>query len=258
MVLGSNESLHSWMDEGFTSYASSYTMAYLYDSDRDPLLRRYAGYYNIVKKGIEEPLTTHADHFNTNDAYGTAAYSKGAVTLGQMEYIMGKEVFDKAFRRYFNTWKFKHPNPSDFKRVMEKESGLELDWFFLDWVGTTRTIDYGIQNVSGTNESAEVILERIGQMPMPVEIVVKYSDGNMEKYYMPLRIMRGLKQDDKSMQRTTLSDWPWTNPTYTIKIDRPVTEIVSMEIDPSKRMADIDRSNNTYTPNDNQSDAKEK
>ena len=244
MVLGSNESLHAWMDEGFTSYATAYTMAYLYDSKSDPLLPRYSRYFSIVQKNIEEPMTSHADHFFTNEAYGTAAYSKGAVTLGQLEYIMGKEVFDKAFRRYYNTWKFKHPNPTDFKRVMEKESGLELDWYFLDWVGTTRTIDYGIKDVIDNGQKTNITLEKIGEMPMPIEVVITFNDDKKEKYYMPLRIMRGIKVDDKSMPRTVLDDWPWTFPTYTFEIDRPITDIHKIEIDPSQRMADIDRSNN--------------
>lgn len=246
MVLGSNESLYAWMDEGFTSYASAYTMQYIRDSKNDPLQRSYNNYYFIVKSGNEEPLSSHADHFNTNRAYSVAAYSKGAVTLGQLEYIMGKEVFDRAFRRYFSTWKFKHPNPTDFKRIMEKESGLELDWYFLDWVGTTRTIDYGIRSVISYGDKTMVTLERTGQMPMPVEVVVEYNNGDKEKYYMPLRIMRGEKQDDGSMPRKVLPDWPWTYPTYTFSIPVSGEDIKSIEIDPSKRMADINQSDNIF------------
>ncbi|MCH7514800.1 MAG: M1 family metallopeptidase [Bacteroidetes bacterium] len=246
MVLGSNESLYAWMDEGFTSYASAYTMQYIRDSKNDPLQRSYNNYYFIVKSGNEEPLSSHADHFNTNRAYSVAAYSKGAVTLGQLEYIMGKEVFDRAFRRYFSTWKFKHPNPTDFKRIMEKESGLELDWYFLDWVGTTRTIDYGIRSVISYGDKTMVTLERTGQMPMPVEVVVEYNNGDKEKYYMPLRIMRGEKQDDQAMPRKVLPDWPWTYPTYTFSIPVSGEDIKSIEIDPSKRMADINQSDNIF------------
>ena len=246
MVLGSNESLYAWMDEGFTSYASAYTMQYIRDSKNDPLQRSYNNYYFIVKSGNEEPLSSHADHFNTNRAYSVAAYSKGAVTLGQLEYIMGKEVFDRAFRRYFSTWKFKHPNPTDFKRIMEKESGLELDWYFLDWVGTTRTIDYGIRSVISYGDKTMVTLERTGQMPMPVEVVVEYNNGDKEKYYMPLRIMRGEKQDDGTMPRKVLPDWPWTYPTYTFSIPVSGEDIKSIEIDPSKRMADINQSDNIF------------
>jgi len=243
MVLGSNESLYPWMDEGFTSYASAHTRQFLNNSSGDPL-SGYGGYYFIVNSGTEEPLSSHSDHYNTNRAYGTAAYSKGAVTLGQLEYILGEEVFDRAFRRYFETWKFKHPNFTDFKRIMEKESGLELDWFFLDWVGTTRTIDYGIKNVISKNGNTLVELERIGLMPMPVEVVVTYTNGNQEMYYLPLRIMRGEKPDDGSMPRKTIDKWPWTYPSYTFMIPGSTDAIESIEIDPSMKMADVDRTNN--------------
>lgn len=246
MVLGSNESLYAWMDEGFTSYASSYTMQYLNGSTRDPLSGSYGGYRFIVDSGQEEPLTSHADHFNTNRAYGIAAYSKGAVTLGQMEYIMGKEVFDRAFRRYYETWKFKHPNPRDFKRIMEKESGLELDWFFLDWVGTTRTIDYGVKNVTTKGQETLITLERIGEMPMPVEVVVTYKNGSSELFYAPLRIMRGSKKDEGTIKRTELDAWPWTYPTYTFSLPGTIDTIESIEIDPSNRMADVNKSNNVF------------
>ena len=243
MVLGTNESLYPWMDEGFTSYASAHTRQFLNNSTND-LLSGYGGYYFIVNSGKEEPLTTHSDHYNTNQAYGIAAYSKGAVTLGQLEYILGEEVFDRAFRRYFDTWKFKHPNVNDFKRVMEKESGLELDWFFLDWVGTTRTIDYGIKNVISKEGNTLIELERIGLMPMPVEVVVTYTDGKKEMYYFPLRIMRGEKADDGAMPRKMIDKWPWTYPSYTFTIPGSSEMIESIEIDPSQHMADIDRSNN--------------
>ena len=141
-------------------------------------------------------------------------------------------------------WKFKHPNPTDFKRVMELESGLELDWYFLDWVGTTRTIDYGIKSVIEINQKTNITLERIGKMPMPIEVVATFTDGTKEKYYMPLRIMRGEKSENGTISRKVLEDWPWTHPHYTFEIDRPSTDIVSIEIDPSLRLADIDQSNN--------------
>lgn len=246
MVLGSNESLYAWMDEGFTSYASAYTMKYIRDSKNDPLQRLYNNYYLMAKSGNEEPLSSHADHFNTNRAYGIATYSKGAVTLGQLEYIMGKEVFERAFRRYYNTWKFKHPNPTDFKRIMEKESGLELDWYFLDWVGTTRTIDYGIRSVISKGDKTMVTIERTGQMPMPVEVIVEYNNGDIEKYYLPLRIMRGEKPDDGVIPRIVLPDWPWTYPTYTFAIQAAAETIKRIEIDPSKRMADLNQSDNIF------------
>jgi len=127
---------------------------------------------------------------------------------------------------------------------MEMESGLELDWFFEDRVGTTRTIDYSIRNIIEKDGKTFVSLERIGELPMPIEVVAEYKDGSKEKFYMPLRVMRGQKHDDGLMPRKLLSDWAWTNPRYTFSIDHPTSDIVSIEIDPSKRMADIEQSNN--------------
>ncbi|MEQ9414535.1 MAG: M1 family metallopeptidase, partial [Cyclobacteriaceae bacterium] len=121
-VLGNNEPLYPWMDEGYTSFASSESMAYLFDRKEDPHKGSYNGYFKLIERGLQEPLGTHSDHYNTNAAYGTSAYAMGAIFLQQLKYIVGEDVFYPGMRRYFNTWKFKHPEPNDFLRVMEKES----------------------------------------------------------------------------------------------------------------------------------------
>ena len=148
MVLGTNESLYAWMDEGFTSYAEDLVMNELAregllpgrSAEDNPLAGAYSSYTALATSGKEEPLRTHADHFQTNYAYGVAAYVKGAVFLSQLEYIVGKQAFEKGLLRYFNTWKFKHPNDNDCVRVFEKQSGLELDWYKEDWVNTLNTM----------------------------------------------------------------------------------------------------------------------
>ena len=98
----------------------------------------------MVDSGKEEPMATHADHYHTNFAYGRAAYSKGAVYLNQIRYIIGEEAFRSGMLRYHDEWKLKHPTDLDFIRLMEKESGMILDWFHEYFVHTTKTIDYGI------------------------------------------------------------------------------------------------------------------
>lgn len=244
-VLGSNESLYSWMDEGFTSYASSLTMDAIFAESDDIHGGSYRGYIGLAKSGQEEPLSTHSDHFNTNYAYGRAAYSKGAVFMEQMGYVIGVDVRDRALKRYFNTWKFKHPNSNDLIRIMEKESGLELDWYREYFVFTTKTIDYGIKAVNDTGEGTEITLERIGLMPMPIDLVITYQDGTQEQLYFPLVIMRGEKEQEKGMpERILTEDWPWTNYTKTVVIKREAKTIKSIEIDPSMRLADIERENN--------------
>jgi hypothetical protein len=245
-VLATNESLYEWMDEGFTSYASEEVMAHLFDKPKEEKHRNaYGGYYYIVDQGKENPMTTHADHYETNLAYGIAAYSKGQVFVEQLKYVVGEETLKNALLTYFNTWKFKHPNPNDFKRVVEKESGLELDWYFQYFVQSTRTIDYAIKEVRKDGNSTYVTLEKIGLTPMPIDVQVTYKDGSSEMFYIPLQIMRGEKPAQSDMKRTVLEDWPWVEQYYLFEIDKNGEEISSITIDPSRRMADIELENNS-------------
>ena len=266
-VLGTNESLYPWMDEGFTTYATNRTMVDLLSNNSGNAPRRvptpptiptklgqsvneqagaYGGYFSLVESGLEEPMTTHSDHYNTNQAYGSAAYSKGAVFLSQLSYVVGQATFDQGMRRYFNAWKFKHPDANDFVRIMEKESGIELDWYLEYFANGTRTIDYDIKSVTGEGAQTYVTLDKIGLMPMPLDIVVTYQDGQQELFYIPLGMMWGEKENETDLPRTVLADWPWTFPTYRMSIPRPANEIKRIVIDPSLRLADVDYSNNVY------------
>lgn len=244
-LLGTNESLYAWMDEGFTSYASSLTRAYLQETEAsfERSIRRYAQLHN---SGKQEPLTTHSDHYNTNSAYSTGAYTMGSLVPYQLRYVMGKDVFDAAFRDYYYKWRFKHPDPINFEKIMEDHSGMVLDWFFIDWVGTTKALDYAIGAVNESDGKTTIELINKNQRPMPVEVLVTYSDGSKERFYMPLRLMRGAKSFSDDIKTTQLADWPWTHPTRSITIDKPISNISSIEIDPDKGTADIDYSNNSW------------
>ncbi len=250
-VLASNESLYPWMDEGFTTYASNRTKAYLTNSPNDPQLSAYGAYYHLVKSGKQEPITTHADHYNTNMAYGIAAYSIGSMVPSMLEYIVGKENFEKAFRAYFNTWKFKHPAPTDFRRVIEKETGFELEWFFNDWVGTTHHVDYGIDRVYASKDSLSTIVKLVnaGTMPMSTEVFVTYTDGSTEIFYFPLRMMRNIKTEFGDIKSTPIDDWPWTHPNISFSIEKPISEINSIELNKSKRVPDINQMNDKWSNN---------
>lgn len=256
MVLAFNEALYPWMDEGFTTYGTNETMDYLKrvaalpgkpTDDAHPFMGAYKGYMNVSQAGMEEPLSTHADHFTTNTAYGIGSYSKGCVFLNQLQYIVGKEVFYAGMRNFYETWKFKHPNVNDFIRVMEKESGLELDWYKEYWVNSTHTIDYAVKKVNAKKKETVVELEKIGVMPMPVDVVITTKKGQKEYYTIPLRIMRGEKMKDGKLDfKTAASDWPWTHTNYELVLPMKAKKITKIEIDPSQRMADMDRENNVY------------
>ena len=256
MVLATNEALYPWIDEGFTTFGTNETMDYLkrdgalpgkISDDPHPHVRAYKGYMNVSEAGMEEALSTHADHYTTNTAYGIGSYSKGCIFLNQLQYIVGKDVFYKGMRQYYDTWKFKHPNANDFIRVMEKVSGLELDWYKEYWVNTTHTIDYAVKKVSGKKKNTIIALERIGVMPMPVDVIVTTKKGEELSYTIPLRIMRGEKtMDGERSFEVAPADWPWTHAKYELVIPVKAKKIEKVEIDPTKRMADMDEGNNMY------------
>jgi len=240
-VLATNESQHEWMDEGFTTYISSLAENEIMDGRKEnPLSRSYSSYFQLAKSGIEQPQTTHADRYAINAAYGVTAYSKGAVFLNQLGYLIGDENFKKTLKRYYDEWKFKHPTPNDFIRVAEKVSGAELSWYLLEWTKTTNTIDYAVKDLNVTQNSTVVTLERIGLIPMPLEISVTYTTGETHLYYIPLRMMRW----EKPGMENIVDDWAWAYPTYDLELPVGDFQIESIEIDPSQKMADINRDNN--------------
>jgi len=247
-ILATNEAKHEWMDEGFTSFISALCMNEVMDQKKDnPFEGSYGGYYYVVKSGKEQPQTTHADRYDSNMPYSIAAYSKGAVFLAQLGYVIGQENLMKTIKKYYTDFKFKHPTPNDIKRTAEKVSGMELDWYLTDWTQTTNTIDYGIKEVAAEENKTEISLERIGLMPMPLDILVVYMDDTSETFYAPLRMMRGEKENPyASLKRTVLPDWPWANSNYSFSIDKPLSEIKAIVIDPSGLMADVNQENNTY------------
>ena len=227
----------------FTTYIS--TLAeneVLSEGKENPLSGAYRGYTYLANSGSEQPQSTHADRYHLNQAYGLTAYSKGAIFLSQLGYIIGEENLTTTLHTYFNDWKYKHPTPNDFKRVAEKVSGAQLDWYLTDWTQTTNTIDYGIKEVTEDAGKTTVVLERIGLMPMPLDVSVTYTDGSTKEYYIPLRMMYFNKPGAQNIQK----DWAWAIPTYDLMIDGAKSTIKKIEIDPSQMMADAKRENNVF------------
>lgn len=248
-VLATNEVYDQWIDEGFTVYASAFIMNEIFnDGIEDPMLSRYNGYFRVVEAGIEEPMHKHSDHYVTNSAYGMASYTKGAIFLHQLGYIIGEDALKKTLNRFYDEWQFNHPTGYDFIRIAERVSGIDLKWYYEYWVTTTKTIDYGIGEVVQDGSSTIVELQKIGVMPMPLDVEIELTNGEVVHYYIPLRTMWGQKENEfPDVYREISEDWPWVNPDYQLTIDRPLSNIQRIEIDPSHRMADIDRSNNSWT-----------
>jgi len=252
MVLGTDEAQYPWMDEGFTSFGSAETMNHLRakgllkgDVVDNPMAGSVKGYEaNHAGTDLDEPVSTHADHFSTNRAYGIGSYTKGSIYLEQLQYIIGKETFAKAMKVYYDTWKFKHPTPDDFIRVVEQESGMVLDWYNEYMINTTKYPDYAIDTVYNST----LVLKQLGEMPMPLEVVVTTVKDKKEVYYIPIQMMRGEKKNEwgKGVKFNVMPDWPWTHPEYVLELDCPVEKIKTIEINPSVNFLDLNRSNNSW------------
>lgn len=251
-LMGTNEALYPWMDEGFTNWTEGETLNELKrkgimpgEAVENPHLQSIKGYRNFMNSGKNEALSIHADHFSTSYAYWLSAYTAGETFLEQLRYIIGNEAHAKGMLDYYWTWRFKHPNPNDFIRIMEKASDIELDWFKEYFIYTTHTIDYGVKEVEEGKKETIITLEKIGKFPMPLDVLVTYENGTSEMFNIPLVIMRGNKpQQDKTVQYTVAEDWPWVNATYELKAGKGVSKVV---IDPSGSMADMILENNSWS-----------
>ena len=249
-VLATNEAKHPWMDEGFTEYITSLAEeSVLNKSSSFPHKSSYDRYYLVntfqtknPDVEIDQPQTVHSDRWNYNFTYGANAYSKGSVFLSQLGYIIGKENLSKTIKRYYDEFKFKHPTPNDFKRTAEKVSNMELEWYLNDWTRTTNKVDYEI--VSYNPESRGLLIKRKGLIPMPIELSVVFEDLSVQKYYIPIDLTFGSKSFTNEVEEMPV--WSWVQPEYRFFVKDNNKKVVRIEIDPSKRMADVDQENNIF------------
>ncbi|WP_299053608.1 M1 family metallopeptidase [uncultured Polaribacter sp.] len=259
MIVNSDERQWTWMDEGLNSYVEM--LAELaYDKDF-PITRGYPK--NIVKymSGDQSkiaPIMTKGDNVYE---FGNNAYGKPATALWILrETIMGKELFDHAFRTYSKRWMFKHPTPADFFRTMEDASGVDLDWFWRGWFYTTDVTDIGIKEVkkyhtklvgdnvdfiedtttglgfkANINKDSkfhyEITYNKPGGLVMPIIVQFTYKDGTTERKVYPAQI------------------WRYNDDEIT-KVFSTNKELSKIEIDPDLETADVDTSNNNWPKED--------
>ncbi len=240
-LLATNEAKHAWMDEGFTEYMTTLSENYVNNKTPDfPLKSSYDRYYLLASSGFEQAQTIHSDRYDYNFSYGASAYSKGSVFLSQLGYIIGKENLDKTLKRYYEEFKFKHPNPNDFKRIAEKVSDLELEWYLNDWTRTSHKIDYGI-DVTSLESDRIIKLKRKARIPMPIELLVSFEDGSSDLYYIPNDLMHGYKSFKENVY--LMEPWKWVSTEYELEVVGS-KKITTIEIDPSKRIADVNQLDN--------------
>jgi len=241
-LMATNEAKHSWMDEGFTEYITSLSENYVNNKKPEfPHKSSYDRYYLLASSGFEQAQTTHSDRYDYNFAYGASAYSKGSVFLSQLGYIIGKNNLNKTLKRYYEEFKFKHPTPNDFKRVAEKVSDLELEWYLNEWTRTPHKVDYGI-DISLLESDRVITLKRIGRIPMPIEVVISFEDGSSDMYYIPNDLLYGYKSFNDEVY--LMEPWNWVSKEYEFEVVGS-KKITKVEIDPSKRIADVNQLDNS-------------
>ena len=244
MMLGTNENLYGWMDEGFTSYAEDRALAWLRKWPQNPFADGMRSYTSLATSKFDEPMSTHANFFATNYAYNQNSYNKGETFLAQLGYIIGQQNLDKTLLEYYRQWRFKHPTPVDFVRVAEKVSGMQLMWYKNYFTETIKTIDYGIDSIWATGSTSYVRIKRVGEMPMPVDVEVSFKNAPTQMHHVPTTLTFGQKPWPDTANCKVYEAHRWTNRSIIISIDAKLTDLQSITIDPTGLMADVDRRNN--------------
>jgi hypothetical protein len=246
MIMSNNESLTPWIDEGFASYAEGKLVAFLKsDTSGTEHKDNYAAYVQLARTAYAEPLTTHADQYKTNYGYSRSSYSKGAVFYEQLGYIIGRQNLHLMFLELYRKFRFRHVDQHDILRVAESVSGMQLGWYGSYFVNTTNTINYGIDSLWQEGNKIKVRMKNTGQMPMPIDLMITFKDGSKHLAHIPQYLSFGNKPaEDSTVKRTVHEPWKATHPTYTVELDGALINVQLAEIDPSQRMADVNRNDN--------------
>ena len=242
-ALGTNESDYAWMDEGFTSYATSEGFAHLTGGTASHSPQSIA---QLQRLGLFEPFSTPADWFQTNTAYGVASYSGGEMLVAMLGYVIGDAQRDAWLKRYLRERKFQHPDPFDIELFAEQVSGMKLDWYFWQFTETTRQLDDAIDEVeqTATADGVEVTLEleRKGTAVMPHDVELTLADGSTQMVHVPLLITHGHKPVPEDWIVT--DPWPWVYPEKEFTVTVPA-RVTAATLDPEGRTPDVNRLNNS-------------
>ncbi len=267
-MLGNNETRYAFLDEGFTEfiemtgmnayygihnerspYRDTSWLSSLFIPEYDSRRNYYSPYLSLATAGYEEPLTIPHDWFREGVNAGQV-YFKTLAGLAQLEYVLGDSMFWAGMKEYFRRWHFKHPNLNDFKHAMQDVSGADLDWYFDQWFGSTRTIDYSAGSVSNEGQQAGgVYLTKITACNknvgvMPLDLTLHYDDGTTGIATIPLSVNQGIAYRKPEQGRIFFTPWDWVSPTYEGTAVTP-KKVDWYEIDTSYRLMDLDRRYNT-------------
>ena len=227
MIVGSNERLYAWMDEGLNTFINGISEKDFNNGEyyQPKTLQQMSFGFNNDNM---EPVMTAPDNLKERNL-GFLGYYKPSAGLQMLrENILGEERFDKALREYIKRWAFKHPTPDDFFRTMENVSGEELNWFWRGWFLNKWKIDQAVKSAKYVNgdftKGVIIKIENIGQLPMPVNLDIKFKDGTIQNIKLPVEIWK----------RNT--EWTFEVPTK--------KEILSVQLDPKGSLPDANPADN--------------
>ena len=234
MIVGSNERLHAWMDEGFNTFINSLSTEAFNDGEYKERKSNMHRMSSVFVNDRLEPIYTSPDNLKERNL-GVLAYYKPSTGLTLLrEQILGPERFDEALTAYINRWAYKHPTPDDFFRTMENVAGEDLRWFWRGWFINSWKLDQAVTGVKYVKndpaQGAIITIENLEKMPMPVVIEIKTKSGKVTRKKLPVEIWK-------------------RNVTWEFKVDT-TEELAKVVIDPDYALPDVDSSNNKWRASD--------
>lgn len=231
MIVGTNERVYAWMDEGFDVFIEHAALDTNDGQNASTGLRR--GRTDAVIKIMRQesfPIMTPADNIPDNQVV-PIEYRKAAFGLSLLRnYILSPKNFDHAFKAYIEAWAYRHPTPYDFFRLMNNETGENLDWFWKEWYFESWKLDQAISDVNYVNdnpkEGSVITISNNDRMAMPVVVKIREFGGKTITVKLPVEIW------------TEGDIWKFRASTN--------SKIESVEIDPDHLLPDVDRANNIW------------
>jgi hypothetical protein len=235
MIVGSNERLYMWQDEGFNTFINTFAEGRRYPEEGDQMARaaaERATIEQVQKQNADNPVNVTPDRINPQ-LLGIASYVKPSVGLQLLrQEIMGPDAFDDAFRAYIRRWAFKHPTPGDFFRTMEDVGGRRLDWFWREWFLENEHFDQTVEQaraeVKGDTTNLTVVYANRARGVLPIRARFTFSDGTTQDFDYPAEV------------------WSTNTVRYARRYSYVGKTVTQIELDPEHRLVDIDRDNNIW------------
>ena len=234
MIVGSNERLHGWMDEGFNSFINEISTNAFNKGEYAAKMGNTNSMTRVLFNSNLEPVVSSPQNMKERNI-GILVYYKPAYALKLLrEEIIGEERFDMAFRKYIEHWAYKHPVPDDFYRTIENETGENLNWFWRGMFQNNWQMDQAVTNVryqeSEPSKGAIITVKNLNKLPMPVDLEATTVSGKKINVKLPVEI------------------WERNN-SWTFKINS-TEKLKQVKIDPRNVYPDINPENNVWNAND--------